>query len=201
MPTTGESEARIMTLPRTYIAWLAALAVVSIGCDDDDDDGRPRYRAQVTVDTGTPVSTLGNDELERICRSYDVYVDTYVSFDQIAYIACLPLAIVTGDNERDCEQELDSCMANFPEPIEVQAQVRDTEVCYSSLSGCRASVADLEGCINVNLDLALDIIDNWSCSGAGDDDLRARAAEAMDTGSACADIDAVCNDFANLGPD
>jgi hypothetical protein len=179
---------------------LASIALLCLACDDDDDT-RPRYRAEVDIDTRTPVSSLGERELERICRSLDVYVDTHVSFDQIAYIACLPAAIVLGGSRQGCEQQLDDCMALFPEPIEVQAQLRDTQVCYSSLSGCRASVSDLEGCINLNLDLALEIASNWTCSGAGDDDLRAQAAEAMDTTQVCADIDAACNDFANLGPD
>jgi hypothetical protein len=187
-----------MIQPRTFVP--IALLCLAAACDDDDD-GRPRYRADVTVDTTTPVSSLDDGELERICRSLDVYVDTHVSFDQVAYIACLPAAIVLGGDAAGCEAQLDDCMALFPEPVAVRAQLRDTQVCYSSLTGCRASVSDLEGCINVNLDLALDIADNWSCSGAGDDDLRARAAEAMDTTSVCADIDAACNDFANLGPD
>ncbi len=179
---------------------LFALLCLTSACDDDDD-GRPRYRTEVTVGTTTPVSSLGNPDLERICRSFDAYVDAHVSFDQIAYIACLPAAIVLGGDEQGCEQQLDSCMELFPEPIAVQAELRDTEVCYSSLSACRASVSDLETCINVNLDLALEIADSWTCSGAGDDDLRARAAEARDTANVCADIDAACNNFARLGPD
>lgn len=188
-----------MIRPRT-IALLATLCLCC-ACDDDDDE-RPRYRADVSVDVSSPVSALDDPDLERICRSFDVYVDTHVSFDEIAYIACLPAAIVLGGSEQGCEQQLDDCMARFPEPVAVQARLRDTEVCYSSLAGCRASVEELEGCINVNLDLALDIVDNWSCGGAEDEDLRAAAARAMDTASVCADLDAACNDFATLsGPD
>jgi hypothetical protein len=185
-----------MIQPRT----IALFALLCFACDDDDET-RPRYRANIGVDTNIEVSSLDDRELERICRSLDVYVDTHVSFDQIAYLACLPPAIVFGGSERGCEERLDSCMELFPEPIAVQAQLRDAEVCYSSLVGCRASVSDLESCINVNLDLALDIADNWSCSAAGDDDARSQVAEAMDTVDVCADLDQACNDFANLGPD
>jgi hypothetical protein len=185
-----------MMKPRT----IALLAVACLACDDDDE--RPRYRAGIEVEVSSPVSSLGERDRERICRSFDAYVDTYVSFDEIAYIACLPGAIVFGGDERGCEQQLDDCMADFPEPVAVQARLRDTEICYASLDDCRASVDELETCINVNLDLALDIADNWSCSGAGDEDLRAQAASVEDTAEVCADIDAACREFATLtGPD
>lgn len=188
-----------MTRPRT-IALLAVLCF-AYACDDDDDE-RPRYRAGVDVEISAPVASLGEREYERICRSFDAYVDTYVSFEQIAYISCLPAAIALGGDEQGCAELLDDCMAGFPEPIAVQARLRDTEICYSSLSDCRASVGELEGCINLNLDRALDIADNWSCSGADDEDLRAEAVRAMDTADVCADIDSACRDFATLaGPD
>jgi hypothetical protein len=178
---------------------IALLAAALLACDDDE---RPRYRADIEVDVSSPVSSLGERDRERICRSFDAYVDTYVSFDEIAYIACLPGAIVLGGDERGCEQMLDTCMERFPEPVTVQARLRDTEICYASLDDCRASVDELEGCINVNLDLALDIADNWSCSGADDDDLRAQAARARETAEVCADIDAACREFATItGPD
>jgi hypothetical protein len=179
---------------------LALLAAALLACDDDDE--RPRYRADIEVDVSSPVSSLGERDRERICRSFDAYVDTYVSFDEIAYITCLPGAILGGVDERGCEALLDDCMADFPEPVAVQARLRDTEICYASLDDCRASVDELEGCINVNLDLALDIAGNWSCSGAQDEDLRAQAARARDTAEVCADIDAACRDFATIaGPD
>ena len=183
-----------MTPSRT----MTLVALLCLSCGDDDGE-RPRYRADVESDLSSPVSALPERELERICRSFDAYVDTHVSFDEIAYIACLPAAIVLGGSEQGCEQRLDECMALFPEPVAIRARLRETEVCYASLAGCRASVDELEGCINLNLDLALDIVSSWSCSGVRDERLRTRAERAMDTATVCADIDAACRDFASLG--
>jgi hypothetical protein len=178
------------------------LVLFAFGCDDDDE-GRPPYRSGVTVgaDGGViTVSDLPEPDLDRICQSYDVYVDTNISFDAIAYIACLPQAIVlSGGDSAECQRRLDACTDRFPEPIAIRAQVRDREVCYSTLRECRASVAEFEGCVNVNLDLALDILDNWTCGGAAD--LQEDADRAMDTVSACAEIDAACSDFSSFGPD
>jgi hypothetical protein len=189
-----------MTLPRLACAVLCLVVACS-----DDDETRPRYTSGVvdnSVTTGGGVGRLGDPDLERICRSLDAYVETHISFDAIAYIACLPAAIVFGGDRAGCERQLDECMALFPEPITVRARLDNTQVCYESLRRCDASVSALEGCINVNLDLAFQIIDNWSCSGVGDRDLRAEAARAMDTASVCADLSAACNDFATLaGPD
>lgn len=181
---------------------LTLLLVLSAGCGDDDGEGRPRYRVDVDVPNNTGVGDLDDDDLNRICESYDAYVDANVSFDSIAYIACLPVAIVTSaGNQDNCQRALDDCTENFPRPVDIQAQVRDRTVCYSTLRECGASVADLEGCVNVSLDLALDILDNWTCGSAADKELRDRALRAMDTVSVCADLNAACSDFANPGPD
>jgi hypothetical protein len=177
-----------------------ALASIASACGDDDDGGRPRYQTGIQASPSTGVSDLGDRDLDRICESLDAYVETNIDFGTIAYISCLPQALVlSGGNRADCERRLDACTELFPEPVVIRAQIRDREVCYSDLRSCRASVAELEGCVNVNLDLALDILD-WSCSGAGDADLREQAAR-VDTVTACADLDAACSRFATIGPD
>ena len=182
---------------------LTLLLVLSAACGDDDDEGRPRYQIGIDSPRGVRVAIFPDEDLDRICESFDVYVDTNISFDAIAYIACLPPAIVLslrgpGQLPGAAGRPAPS---NFPKPIDIQAEVRNRTVCYSTLRECRASVTALEGCVNVNLDLALDILDNWTCRGATDDDLRDRAARAMDTVSVCADLDAACARFANPGPD
>lgn len=174
------------------------LMLAAIGCGHDTTEARPTFRIQ-TSGPG-PISSLADDQLRSVCGTYDAYVETYISFDAIAYIACLPAAIVLGGNERGCQQQLDQCMALFPDPIAIQAQVSDQDVCVRDLQACNASVSAVEGCANVNLDLALDIIDNWSCSGAAASDLQAKAARAMDTVQVCGNIDATCNHFASLSP-
>jgi len=182
---------------------IAALLGIAIGCGDSDDDARPRYRADLSdpaITEDTQVSMLGTTEREEVCRSYDAYVETYVSFEAIAYIACLPPAIVLGGNEEGCEQRLADCMALFPEPIEVRANVQAVEACVDRLGSCDASIVELEGCANVNLDLVLDIFDNWSCGGLNDDRI-AEAARVMDTVSVCADVDDPCAEAVVIGPD
>jgi hypothetical protein len=153
-----------------------------------------------TTGVGPTVTVSGLDEpqLQRICESLDVYVDAEISFDSIAYIACLPPAIVLGGNPQGCMSELDRCMAAFPEPIAIQAQLQDTTVCFADLRACRATVAALERCANVKLDLDLQILDSWSCAGAAESELQRAAANAMDTISACAEIDASCQNFIDL---
>ncbi len=180
---------------------LAAMMVCILGCDGDDD-ARPRYRANVTPAIGntTQVSMLEDDELQRVCRSYDAYVETHVSFEAIAYVACLPTAIVLSASPEGCERRLDDCMALFPDPITVSVETGDTRICVDSLRECNASIAEFEGCVNVSLDLALDIVDNWTCRGI-DDDRRAEAARAMDTVSVCAQVDDPCAQAVAFGPD
>ncbi|MDH5671816.1 MAG: hypothetical protein OEZ06_06675 [Myxococcales bacterium] len=181
--------------------------VTTAACDDEPP--RPRYQVQLastSVSADAPlasvrVSGLQDPDLEQVCQSFDSYVETYVSFDAIAYIACLPAAIVLGGSEEGCERQLEECMGLFPEPIAVQAATGPVEVCVDRLRGCDATVAEFEGCANVNLDLAVDIAENWSCRGL-DGDRIAEAARAMDTVSVCADVDAVCAEASRVvGPE
>lgn len=195
---------------RTLSILFTALCLISfsIGCGDDEDtDDRPRYRSGVTTTTGPNGSTITVSDLDegdkrQLCASLDAHVEATVSFDAIAYIACLPGAIVFGGSRPGCEAELDRCMSVFPAPITIEAQVQDETICFSDLEGCNASVAALETCVNVNLGIVFDILDNFSCAGADNANDRDAAAAVMDTANVCADINAACNDFAAIqGPD
>lgn len=180
---------------------VAASCSVLLACGDDDGDGRRRLVYSSGVGGSIEVTTLGDDDLMQICQSYDAFVEVNVGFDALAYATCLPGAIVAGADEDSCNALLDECMDAFPAPITVRAQLQDEELCFASLLDCQATVAELEGCVNLSLDLLLEVIDAWSCSGVDDDDMREAAAEAMDTAQVCADIDASCNRFVTLGPE
>lgn len=174
------------------------LSVTLSACGSNNNGSPPTYQSGITI-TG-PVSSLNKGQLQQICSSFDAYVDTNIGFDQIAYIACLPAAIVLGGTKEGCMQQLSDCMGLFPKPVAVQAHVHDPQVCFANLQQCKASVSSLEKCVNVNLSLATDILDHWSCSGANDPNLQKAAAHAMDTVGVCGQVDAACNQFAALGP-
>jgi hypothetical protein len=90
----------------------------------------------------------------------------------------------------------------FPEPIEVRANAQTAELCVAQLASCQASVADLEGCINLNLDLVFEILDDWSCALYGDPQVEQQAQRMMNVVEVCADLDAACNRAATpLAPD
>lgn len=182
---------------------LAALTglLLLTACGDDEDDSRPRYRSGVQVETATPVADLGDEDLERICASFDAHVQANVDFDIVAYAACLPGAILSSANEAECEAELDRCVASGPDPLVINARLTNEAVCFSSLRACNASVADLETCINLNFDIVYDLFDSLSCGGVSDEEARADAQRAMDV-NVCADVSAACNEFATIvGPD
>jgi hypothetical protein len=180
---------------------LLALSSAVVGCGDDDDEGRPRYRSNVSVTTNTPVADLDDDDLREICASFDAHVQANVDLDVVAYAACLPGAILSSADEATCEAELQRCKDDFPDPITINARLEDETVCFSSLRACNASVADLDTCINVNLDIVYDLFDSLTCGGTSDREAQ-EAADRANAVNVCADISAACNDFANVrGPD
>jgi len=172
-----------------------------VGCGDDDDGSRPRYQSNVSVSTDTPVSNLEDDDLREICASLDAHLQANVDLGIVAYAACLPGAILSNSDQDACEAELDNCIDRFPDPITVNARLEDETVCFSSLRACNASVADLDTCINLNLEIVYDLFDTLSCGGVSDSEAQ-EAAERASAINVCADVSAACNDFANVrGPD
>lgn len=175
------------------VAMVAVLSVALLACDEDR---RPRYSSG--VDEQTPVSDLSDDDLRQICSSFDGYVNTYVDLSAVAYIPCLPVAIVTSVSSEDCENRLHDCVSLFPEPIRVVARAQSDEVCFENLETCTASVGLLEDCVNVNVDLALTVFDRFSCDRAGDPNYRSSVQPMADLVNVCADVNDACNTFADV---
>ena len=185
---------------RASISVVLLLAILA-GCGDDDEGDRPRYRSDVSVSTDTDVSDLDDNDRQQVCASLDAHVSANVNFDVVAHAVCLPQAILFGGDQDDCERQLDECVADFPDPVAIAARFEDETVCVNNLRACdQISVADLDACVNVNLDFVYDIIDRLSCGGLSDAE-RNDAQVAMDTLSVCANVDAACSDFVNVtGP-
>lgn len=175
---------------------LVVLSLVGVLVAACDEDRRPRYSSG--VDEQVPVSDLGDDDLRQICSSFDGYVNTYVDLSAVAYIACLPVAIVSSLNSEDCESTLRNCVSLFPEPIHVVARAQSDEVCFENLQQCEASVGLLEDCVNVNVDLALNVFDRFSCDRAGDPNYRSSVQPMADLVNVCADVNDACNTFADV---
>lgn len=185
--------------PNRPLLVLAAVAALSLlACKDDDEEGVPIYISGVDVDNDRPVADLSADDKRQICGSFDGYVNATVGFDQVIYAACLPAAIVFGGSREGCERVLDDCMKNKPSPVTVRARIQNEATCFSYLDGCDLSVAELEGCVNLNFAWVLRILENFSCAGASDDGARSRAEELMETARVCADANAACQDFVSV---
>lgn len=177
------------------------LALVIVGCGDDEDEGRPRYRSNVSVSTDTTVADLDDDDLREICASVDAHVTAHVDLSVVAYVACLPQAILSSSDEAACESEFDRCVDDFPDPIAVNARFEDESLCISGLRGCDATVADLDTCLNLNFDVVYDVVDTLSCGGTSEAEARDAMERANDL-HLCADVSAACDDFSNIrGPD
>jgi hypothetical protein len=169
-------------------------AIVSLsGCGDDDGD-RP-YRSG--VDEEENVSTLDDDDKAQICRTLDAHVDVTISLDEVTRLACLPAAVLLGGSAEGCERLLNECVQNAPPPVRVRADANAERACFDSLAECNANVGQLESCVNVSLDAALDFLERVTCSRFDDDEVRSKA-ESMQTAQGCADLRASCDDFGPL---
>jgi hypothetical protein len=171
------------------------------GCGDDEEGDRPRYRSNVSVDTDTGVSDLNEDDRAQVCASLNGFVNAQVDFGLVARAACLPGSILLSGDQDDCEARLGDCIDSFPDPISVTARFDDEQACVTGLSVCDdITVAQLEGCVNVNLDFVYSIIDSLSCGGLSDAE-RSDAQMAMDALSVCSNVDAACSDYVRVtGP-
>lgn len=177
------------TLRSSFVSGVACL-LITAACSSDPEP-RPRYATG--LDGSAQVSSLDDDDLQQICESYDVYVNTDVDLEQIAYIACLPTAFFSLTPEA-CRTSLNNCMALFPK-IKVSAKADDRQVCAQTLRQCQAKVADLEGCVTVNVDRVLDIATVWSCDRVTDARYRDMV-QSNGLVNVCTNLDSACNGFA-----
>jgi hypothetical protein len=179
------------------------LATALAACGDGDKPRRP-YKTDVNgvMDTQM-VNTLSDQQIMQICGQFDAYATTYVDLDAVSYLACLPTAIFTSPTKEICQQTFASCRAAFPKPITVTVTAHDTQMCFQSLKDCNATVAQLDGCANVNIDQALAVYGNWSCDFVGNPQMKLMAQQVMtgNTVSVCTSVNAACNQFAAVGPD
>jgi hypothetical protein len=174
---------------------LIMLAFVGVSACGDDDE-RSGYRTGVRDDTAT-VSTLGDADKQKICRSLDAHLNVTINFEEAARLACLPPSILLSSSREDCETRLAACVANAPAPLRVRADAMNQQVCYDSLAQCNASVGDIEGCVDVSLDAALDFLERVSCARYSDANVRSTATT-MQSARSCAEISATCDDFGPL---
>lgn len=171
---------------------VAALLLVT-ACGDDDE-GRS-WRSG--VDDEENVATLDDDDKAQICRTLDAHLDVTISLDEVTRLACLPAAVLLGGSSDGCQRLLDECVQNGPPPVRVRADANGERACFDSLAECNANVGQLESCVNVSIDAALDFLERVTCARYDDDDVRTRA-ESMQTAQGCADLRASCDDFGPL---
>lgn len=171
--------------PATLIL-LGALGAL-FGCGDDSDD-RTEFRIELDgVEGDDQVGDLTDSELEAICGEYNAYLRSQISFDELAYVGCLPAAIALSNGDADrCVTLLDDCTDAFPEPIDVDINAGREVTCAENLRRCDEQVLALEGCVNLNLDLFLDILGNWTCGNNAEEQIM-EAAALMDSISICTD--------------
>lgn len=86
-------------------------------------------------------------------------------------------------------------MANFPKPISISAKTSNLQVCAQNLAQCQASVADLQGCVNVNIDSALRLPQIFTCGTAADADVGAQSVSSLV--NVCQTGNAACTNFSN----
>ena len=182
-------------LPSLLSAFAIAPLLFALSCAEADKTERAPYSAQLDTNVnGQNVNTLTDADLKQVCASYASYVDTQISFDAIAEAACLVPAIILGGTPQGCQQQLDNCMSLFPKPVSIQAQVQSDALCVDSLHSCNGTLADVEGCVNVNLDSLLGVLRTLSCSGLNSNSQQ-QAAQVQDTLGVCANLDAACTAF------
>jgi hypothetical protein len=177
---------------------LVVVAVAGVLGACGDDGARPRYASGLAGTSS--IDALASAQRETLCDSYEAYVTTYVDLDAIAYLVCAPGAVSSSDTTEECERRLERCMALFPAPIEVQTRTPSAERCAASLEQCDATVAELEQCVNVNLDFVFDILDGLSCSTLDRPGTREMARRSQNLVSVCADLGESCSSLTQLGP-
>jgi hypothetical protein len=175
---------------RSFFTLALALALVSCG-----DGGSP------TLDTGVPNNTQVDEittaQARQICERAEDLVEDLFGEDRQHHLMC------TGQGIAYDVADLGSCRSSYNdcinEPFEAEDPDFDCEaVDAPMLSGCNATIGELEACVNAQVKFFNDILEDIDCGLADDPDrfeaLLAELEEGTDP-SACAALPEECPDF------
>ncbi|HEX5656394.1 MAG TPA: hypothetical protein VFX59_04330 [Polyangiales bacterium] len=166
--------------------FLTALALGGCG----DDNSRSLFSSEVG-DRDTPVEDLGDDDKRQFCAKVDSYTNVSVGLDEVARIACAPIALLTSTSRAACEELLDSCARDALKVSLARQQRR--EECYGSLASCQADVGTLEGCVDINVRALRATLERISCARFGDSTVQDDIDDAR-TAAGCTQISSSCGD-------
>jgi hypothetical protein len=189
--TTRLSVLGLRTSSALTLSLFASLLASACG----NDDPKPQYSSGLD-DTKT-ASTLDDDDKRTFCRTVDAHVDVTVGFEEIARLLCLPGALLAATRQ-DCEAVLDTCMRNAPPPITVNASTSREQACFDNLDSCEADVGTLESCVNVNVGVVRQLLENISCARFGDQTVDQDLTRARQTAGTCAKASASCGEATQI---
>jgi hypothetical protein len=138
---------------RLSSAWFALVLLAACGGDGGLNSGVAGNKALADLDSA---------ELQKLCDAADRYREAAMPQTLRERAACVQQGLVSGD-VKQCEMISESCIeavsataaaaADASEVEDAGVTSGDTFVCYtpSELEDCRASVAELESCIEVSL--------------------------------------------------
>jgi hypothetical protein len=170
-----------------HAASLSILIALALGCGDDGSGSV--YSSG--IDKTREADELDDKEKEQFCKTIETHVSVTVGLDEVARIACAPIALLTSTSRDACEELLDECARDAPKVSLARAE-REQE-CFDSLSACEADISTLEGCVDVNVRALRTVIERISCARFGDSTVQQDLDEAR-TAAGCAMASGSCRD-------
>lgn len=171
-----------------YSARLSVLGALALACCGDDSSNSV-FTSDINRDRGA--DTLDDKEKETFCRTLDAHVSVTVGLDEVARIACAPIALLTSTSRDACEELLDSCARDAPK-VSLARQQREEE-CFDSLSSCEADVGTLEGCVDINVRALRTVLERLTCARFGDSTVQEDIDQAR-TAAGCTQVSSSCRD-------
>lgn len=169
---------------------LAALPLLA--CGKDDDDAPAPY--QSGVQEAGPVNKLDDKELQQICNSFDTHVNVSLGYDALAHVLCLPQALLLGGSREGCERRMADCKRDLPPPAMISLNINDNHTCVDNLRQCDATVAQLEACVDVNVDWAYRIVESITCGDIANEQRR----QVVNQAGGCVKASPGCERFAHI---
>lgn len=192
-PLRGTRQLQSSLLMKALLTSLCLLSALPLAACGDDDDGRPAPY-QSGVQASGPVSDLEDKDLQRICNTFDTHLDVSLGYDAIAHVLCLPQALLLGGSREGCEKRMADCKRDLPPPAMISVAINDNRTCVNNLRQCNATIAQVEACVNVNVDWAFDIVKSFTCGDVANEQRR----QVANGAAGCVNVSPGCERFADV---
>lgn len=169
-------------------------------CGGDSDGGGASGNVDTGIEETTPLGDVTPEQAAQACESLEAAVDVRFSSERQTRATCEVLGALVAADPGSCRDVAAQCVSDPPEGLDEMGEIPTAEDLteagcgdVSAYEGCTATIGEYETCLNDQLDVFDQLLEQFGCDNAPIDisEFPADGAD-IPTASSCTAFDMKC---------